>query len=58
VLKQKPLELEDFPVRTKQKGIFTDTGMPIAGALDNETADDVADRLNSDHAQEEEDRWA
>jgi hypothetical protein len=58
VPKEKPLKPEDFPVRTKQKEIVTDTGKPVAGARDNETAEDIADCLNSDHAQEEEDRWA
>jgi hypothetical protein len=51
--KEKPLKPEDFPVPTKKKEIVTDAGEPIAGARDNETAEDVADRLNSDHAQEE-----
>jgi hypothetical protein len=58
VPKEKPLKLEDFPVHTKQKEIVTDTGRPIAGTRDKATAEDVADRLNSDHAQEEQDRWA
>jgi hypothetical protein len=48
----------DFPVHTKQTEIVTDTGKPIAGACDKETAQDVADRLNSDHSREKEDRWA
>jgi hypothetical protein len=54
--KMKPLKLEDFPVRTDE--IVTDTGKPVAEARDEETAEEVADRLNSDHAREEEDRWA
>jgi hypothetical protein len=58
VPKEKPLKPEDFPVRTKQKEIVTECGKPVAGARDNETAEDIADRLNSDHAQDEEDRWA
>jgi hypothetical protein len=58
VPKEKPLEPDDFPVHTKQDEIVTDTGMPVAGARDKETAEDVADRLNSDHAREEQDRWA
>jgi hypothetical protein len=53
--KKKPLKPEDFPVHSNQSEIVTDTGKPVAGA---ETAEDVADRLNSDHAREEEDRWA
>jgi hypothetical protein len=58
VPKDKPLKPEDFPVHTKQKEIVTDAGKPIAAARDKETAGDVADRLNSDHAREEQDRWA
>jgi len=54
----KPLKPEDFPVHTEQKEIVTDSGKPTAGACDKETAHDVADRLNSDHSREEEDRWA
>jgi hypothetical protein len=56
--KKKPLKPEDFPVHSNQSEIVTDTGKPVAGARDKETAEDVADRLNSDHAREEEDRWA
>jgi len=58
VPKEKPLKPEDFPVHTNQKEIVTDTGEPIAGTRDKETAEDIADRLNSDDAQEEQDRWA
>jgi hypothetical protein len=58
VPQKKPLKPEDFPVHTNQKEIVTDMGKPIAGTCDKETAEDIADRLNSDHAQEEQDRWA
>jgi hypothetical protein len=51
VSKEKPLKPGDFPVYTNQKEIVTDTGKPIAGTRDKETAEDIADRLNSDHAQ-------
>jgi hypothetical protein len=56
--KDKPLKPEDFPVHTEKTEIITDTGEPVAGARDSDTAKDIADRLNSDHAREEEDRWA
>jgi hypothetical protein len=49
VPKKKHLKPEDFPVHTEQTEIVTDTGKPIAGARDKEIAEDVADRLNSDH---------
>ena len=55
---QKALKPDDFPVHTKQTEIVTDTGKPVAEACDKKTAEDVADRLNSDQAREEEDRWA
>jgi hypothetical protein len=58
VPKEKPLKPDDFPVHTKQKEIVTDTGKPVAVARDKETAEDITDRLNSEHAQEEQDRWA
>ena len=38
--------------------IVTETGEPVAKARDRKTAEDVANRLNNDHAREEEDRWA
>jgi hypothetical protein len=55
---KKPLKPEDFPVRPKETKIITDSGESVAEARDKETAKDVADRLNSDNAREEEDRWA
>lgn len=55
---KKPLKPDDFPVRTKEREIVTDTGKLVAEARDNETAKDVAERLNSDNAREEDDRWA
>lgn len=44
--------------RHHKSEIVTDTGKPVAGACDEETAEDVANCLNSDRAREEEDRWA
>ena len=55
---EKPLKPADFPVRAEQNEIVTDTNKSVAKARDEKTADDVADRLNSDHAREEDDRWA
>jgi hypothetical protein len=54
--KKKPLKPKDFPVHSNQSEIVTDAGKPVAGARDEETAEDVANRLNSDQAREEEDR--
>jgi hypothetical protein len=56
--KTKPLKPEDFPVRSNQGEIVTDTGKPVAGARDEETAEDIANRLNSDHDRAEQDRRA
>jgi hypothetical protein len=56
--KDEPLKPEDFPVRTKQKKIVKSDGETIAEARDEETADEVAERLNTEEAQREEDRWS
>ena len=56
--KEKPLSPDDFPIHTNRSRVVTDTGKPVAEARDEKTAEDVADRLNSDHARDEEDRWA
>ena len=55
---EKPLKPDDFPVHTKKSEIVTDTGKPVAEAKDEKIAEDIANRLNSDQAREEEDRWA
>ncbi len=55
---EKPLKPDDFPVHTRKTAIVTDTGKPVAEAKTEKIAEDVARRLNSDQAREEEDRWA
>jgi hypothetical protein len=55
---KKPLEPKDFPVETHDTKITKSDGEPIADAENKATAEDICDRLNSDHAREEEDRWA
>jgi hypothetical protein len=52
------LKPQDFPVRTKQKKILKNDGEPIAEARDEKTADEVAQRLNTEEQIREEDRWA
>ena len=52
------LKPNDFPVHTEQKKIVKTDGKKIAEGLTPEIAKDVADRLNSEEAQREEDRWA
>ena len=54
----KPLEPEDFPLRTKQKKILKNDGKTIAEARNEQTADEVAERLNVEDQIREEDRWA
>lgn len=54
----KPLEPEDFPVRTERKKIVKQDGEPIAEAANEKTADEVADRLNAEEQTREEDRWS
>jgi hypothetical protein len=55
---KKPLEPNDFPIETKDKVITKSDGERIAEAKNNETAEEMRDRLNADHHREEEDRWA
>jgi gamma-glutamyl phosphate reductase len=52
------LKPNDFPVHTKKKKIVKTDGKDLAEAKTEEIAEDVADRLNSDEARREEDRWA
>jgi hypothetical protein len=54
----KPLEPEDFPIRTKQKKILKNDGETIAEARNEKTADEVAERLNAEEQNREEDRWS
>ena len=54
----KPLEPEDFPVRTKDKKILKQDGKTIADARNEQTADEVAERLNAEEHHREEDRWS
>jgi hypothetical protein len=52
------LKPNDFPVHTEKKKIVKTDGKDIAEAKTPKIAEDVADRLNSEEAQREEDRWA
>ncbi len=54
----KPLEPEDFPVRTEQKKIVKKDGEPIAEARNEKIADELAERLNAEESIREEDRWS
>lgn len=52
------LKANDFPVHTDQKKIVKNNGKAIAEASTSKIAEDVADRLNSEEDQREQDRWA
>ena len=52
------LRPNDFPVHTEEKKIVKTDGKDIAQAKTPKIAEDIADRLNSEEAQREEDRWA
>ncbi|MDB5580415.1 MAG: hypothetical protein JWR80_5591 [Bradyrhizobium sp.] len=54
----KPLEPEDFPLRTEDKKIVKNDGETIAEARDKKIADEVAERLNAEEDIREEDRWS
>lgn len=53
-----PLKPQDFPVRTKRKKIVKNDGETIAEARNEQTADEVAERLNAEEHGREEDRWS
>ena len=53
-----PLKPNDFPVHTEKKKIVKTDGKELAEGTTPEIAGEIADRLNSEEAQREEDRWA
>jgi hypothetical protein len=53
-----PLKPEHFPLRTEKEKIVTSDGKPVAQTNDEATAEVIADRLNIEEAQREEDRWS
>ena len=52
------LKPEDFPVHTEQEKIVKSDGKTIAEAKDKKIAEDVAERLNAEEDNREEDRWS
>lgn len=54
----KPLKPDDFPVSADGKDIKKQDGTSIAHTDDPAVADDLAERLNEDEAQREEDKWS
>jgi hypothetical protein len=53
-----PLKPDDFPVHTDQKQIVKNDGKTIAEARTKKTAEEVAERLNTEEDRREEDRWS
>jgi hypothetical protein len=58
VADDEPLKPKDFPVHTNQKQIVNNDGTTIAEARTKKTAEDVAERLNTEEDSREEDRWS
>jgi hypothetical protein len=54
----KTLKPDDFPVHAEQKKIVKNHGETVADVCDNKTAEDIAERLNENEHQREEDRWS
>jgi hypothetical protein len=52
------LKPNDFPVHTEQKKIVKTDGKEVAEGTTTKIAEEIADRLNSEEARREEDRWA
>ncbi len=55
---KKPLTPNDFPVSADGKKIKKQDGSPVAETIDPAVASDLAERLNEDEAQREEDKWS
>ena len=56
--KQEPLKPGDFPVHADEKTIVKNDGKPLGEACDDKTAENVAERLNENEYQREQDRWS
>jgi len=55
---KKPLKPDDFPINADSTKIKKQDGTTIANTEEPTVAEDVADRLNADEAQREEDKWS
>jgi hypothetical protein len=56
--KRKQLDDDDFPVSTEKDKVVTREQEPLATAEDEETAEDIAERLNNDAWRRQEDNWS
>jgi predicted HAD superfamily Cof-like phosphohydrolase len=52
------LKPDDFPVHAESKKIVKPDGKEIADARSPKIAEEVAERLNAEEQQREQDRWA
>ncbi|ABD05466.1 conserved hypothetical protein [Rhodopseudomonas palustris HaA2] len=52
------LDPDDFPVHADHTAVTTQDGETIAEAKTEKLAENIAERLNEQAAQEEEDRWS
>ncbi|MGP9814350.1 hypothetical protein SR870_20315 [Rhodopseudomonas palustris] len=52
------LEPDDFPVHVENTAVTKQDGETIAEAKTEKLAEDIAQRLNEQAMQEEEDRWS
>lgn len=53
-----PLNPDDFPVKVDDEKLKTQKGEPVATAETPEIADQIAEKLNEQADQEEQDRWS
>ncbi|MCA1376394.1 MULTISPECIES: hypothetical protein [unclassified Bradyrhizobium] len=52
------LRPDDFPIEADKDKLKTHKGEPVASAETEQIADEIADRLNEQAHQEEQDRWS
>jgi len=55
---KKPRKPDDLPINADGTKIKKQDGTTIANTEEPTVAEDVADRLNADEAQREEDKWS
>jgi hypothetical protein len=56
--KKTQLDDDDFPVKADQDKIKTRSNAPLATAENDETAEQIAERLNDDALRRHEDNWS
>ena len=54
----RPLKSDDFPVEAENEKLKTHKGRKIADARSEELAENIAERLNDQAHQEDQDRWS